>query len=236
VRLGVSRDSIPQTLPLTLKDWPEPYRRAVGVPPEAELPPPGAAPSGPEVAVAPPVEPPVVEPTPTPPVAPAAEWVVPGWTDTAAKDHPFHKICPVVRVIKIGPDTAVVGVCFGEPAKAKSDKAYQDFKAQIEDFWTKECRVKDRNTSTQKIDQTEFDRINATGAGKMGVAMVGIQDGRCVAFWFEGSSNCFAQFSGNFAKAKPTAVPAPTTRIAPPLPRISPPLPRAGPDKPAGGR
>ena len=159
---------------------------------------------------------PTPEPTPTPqPVSNVVvvagkkltvEWDVTGWNKepNLATGHKFPKICQVIREVTKDRDTARVGVTYGPEAKTKDDASYAEFKKSIKNFWVDECGIKlgTITESKQKIQALEYDRINTVVNGRMGVSLLTVRDGRCVCYWFEGSSNCFAPFLDGLGQSK----------------------------------
>ena len=145
---------------------------------------------------APPPSPPVVAAAPNPIDWPAGDWA----TTTVDATHPLHDVCGLFKSLKSANTSALAGVNFGPLAKDSADPAYVTFKDSIRqmlnDVLAKEPGARKRDLQ-QKINDVNYDRILSANASGNVVATVlmTVQDGRCVAYWFIGSSSCWAKFT-----------------------------------------
>lgn len=134
------------------------------------------------------------------------DWPVEGWSSDPklSDEHKFPKICQVIKEVTVRPNTARVGLTYGPEAASKSDEKFVEFRKSIRGFWVNDCKIDPKNIVEikQKFGGVEYDRIGTSSGGQLGVSLLGIRDGRCVCYWFEGNSNCFTAFVEGLGQAK----------------------------------
>ena len=149
-----------------------------------------------EAATTQPSETPRSDPNDDPVKPPAAmKWRV-AWPDLdAGSKHAFRDYCRWVK--KIRPKTAadIAGLNVGPAAGKKTDDAYVRFaKETAEQFDAMIAGIRNtgtKRTASQKWGDVEYERTNAYRGTLQVTVLIGIEKGRCVAYWFVGTNNCF---------------------------------------------
>ncbi len=128
-------------------------------------------------------------------------WSVP-WPDLDPKiAHPFRNACQSVKKVRPAGTVEIAGIAFGPAAASKDDKAYADFRKAVAgqyDTMLKQVRnMGAKRTAPQKWGGVDYDRTVAYRGGLQVTVLVGLEKGRCVAYWFVGTNDCFLN---DFAK------------------------------------
>lgn len=138
-------------------------------------------------------------------------WDVEGWTDAALDaDHLLYKTCGLAKQFTVDRSSALAGVGFGPAAKSKADPAYAAYRRTMEEALAeataKEADLTGRVEQKLTVGGTEYDRIVVGVGGKVATVLLGVQDGRCVSYWFLGSGRCFPAFLAQVGKARPAGM------------------------------
>ncbi|HET6428804.1 MAG TPA: hypothetical protein VFJ30_10365 [Phycisphaerae bacterium] len=162
-------------------------------------------PEPPETKVPPVASRPAV-PTPAPPDGGVVKWDMPYWYDGKLDDdHPFLGFCHLVRQVREQGTTGVLGVAFGPTAKDKPDGAYVRFYDEaVERFDANGGQVSGgvRDKRRHRISEVEYDRITVIRGTQILALYTGIEDGRCVSYWYFGSRTPFPKFVDAVGKAR----------------------------------
>ena len=115
----------------------------------------------------------------------------------------MRKSVQVLKRISKGKLWAHAGVTFGPEAGKKTDASFEQFKDEQFGAFKKAVAPAKTSTVTSKYGGVAYERIITLRGGKGATAMVGIKDGRCVAFWFMGANECFDALIKALPLAKP---------------------------------
>jgi len=144
------------------------------------------------------------------------DWGIAGWSPADPDKVPFGKLCRVLLTIENGGGYA--GVDTGPAAKDLADKAYLAYRdATLANFKTiaPEGAASVREVPNSKVNNVAYHRYVAAhkASGKTVTVFTGVENGRCVAYWFFGASKHYGAFQSAVGKAavKPTTKPT-TTR------------------------
>ena len=111
----------------------------------------------------------------------------------------------IKKKIKVGEAFATVGVAFGKQAKRKTDKAYIAFRKSTRNTFLAmiaKAHAPLSKTVVQEFNGIEYDRLIAFGGQwKQFTVLIGIENGRCVAYWFLGRTACFPAFRAGLGRA-----------------------------------
>jgi hypothetical protein len=121
--------------------------------------------------------------------------------------HPMYWACSATQQLRTKNAHAYFGVGFGPKASAKDDEEYQFFNAaqdQLLTFTLKgERSAQGVTKGTDSVNGIEFDVISgAFEGGRQVMVCIGVQQGRCVAYWFAGSTSMFGILRETFGTAK----------------------------------
>ena len=90
-------------------------------------------------------------------------------------------------------------------AKAKTDAGYIEYKNSMEDIFRTALKRDTGVFSVSKIKQTlgtvEYDRMIARQPGRIATVCMTIQDGRCVSYWYVGTTDSWDAFTSLLGKA-----------------------------------
>ncbi len=133
----------------------------------------------------------------------AVEWDTPDLIAVDAVNHDFFKtkICQSTKEFK-DPRGFVcfAGVVFGPEAASRDDEAYKDFarlmSRKFDALIYTVNGVHDRKElPPQTFNKVQYDRVNAFEAsGKYITIFRAVDDGRCVCYWYNGTSDGLARF------------------------------------------
>ncbi len=131
---------------------------------------------------------------------------MPEWPTTQPSDHPFQSTTDVMRQIERGQVSATVGVMFGAPAQTTDDASYLRFKNEMVEGFAEAVRSSGGTIAisdkSREINGIMFDYYMASRGSRHIRLLIGIQDGRCVCYWYTGPSTLFKLFMGAVGKAR----------------------------------
>jgi len=136
-------------------------------------------------------------------------WSIPvaNWgTDTSDKS-PFRNLCQVL-LLRTENNSAgsssynYAGVAIGPAAKDRDDNAYADFKNKARTSFDKIAPSGKVREMTEKIGNNTYDRYTTDyDSYHMLTVLVGVENGRCTAYWFAGRPSQYGSFKSNVGKA-----------------------------------
>lgn len=115
------------------------------------------------------------------------------------------RACDVVKQIDFGGNSAMIGVAVGPPATGLEDPTYEDFRREMRGHITTaaeshnaldDLSIRDNNR-TLILGPLEGHRLVVTMRGERGkqaTVISGIQEDRCVAYWFTGDRALYKYF------------------------------------------
>lgn len=125
----------------------------------------------------------------------------------ARTSHPMRRVCSIVREIRRGNTSALIGVGVGPPAKDTDDLAYRKFEAQTrqvmvnaagQDGAFKDMILRARDTPQRDHGIEMFvytgTSTNVGDRGRQVSILTGVQDGYCVTYWFAGHTRLYKTF------------------------------------------
>jgi len=219
-------------------------------------------PATPPQAVTPPayVPPPQIATRPPVPAASAkverVVWSIPGWSQmtNVLAQLPFRDICDVLlfRDAPLNTDKLYAGVAIGPIARDRNDRAYADFKDKTQASFRKMAPSQARihqifvtinNTTNTKTTTNAYDRYTVSyDPYRELTVLIGVENGRCVAYWFIGKNAQYFTFLSSVGNAtiqphypnqrsdllaqSVTPQPSPQVATHPPIPSTIPQTPQ----------
>jgi hypothetical protein len=126
------------------------------------------------------------------------DWDTPDLTAVDAAKHAFFKICQATKEFKQGNFPCFGGVIIGPEATDKKDEAYLTFSKQMarkyDDLLSQSPNIHNRKDISQKLNGNEYDRAHAEEGQMYMTILRGVENGRCVCYWYHGTGDGFARF------------------------------------------
>lgn len=141
-------------------------------------------------------------------------WSIAGWAEDESGKAPFYAECHVL-LFRDSDGGGYAGAHVGPAAKDRNDKAYAAYKDATRAAFGK---IAPSGTAVKavsnKVGDRTYDRFIASySSGRSLTVYVGVENGRCVAYWFAGLPKQFTAFQAAIGKAA-VAKPTPTTQPA----------------------
>jgi hypothetical protein len=156
--------------------------------------------------------PPVVyhRPPPSPPPPQPQRqvvWHVHGWAEPVTPPNlSVVAASDELRSFSRNNVNSLAAVGFGPQAESFEDAAFVAHKQELDRLFTEDlARVEDirgRRDCVQTFAGQEWHRFIAFKGYRMSTVLIGIQDGRCVHYWFGGPTNHFTEFLKGLGEAR----------------------------------
>ena len=137
---------------------------------------------------------------------PKVVWNVSGWAEPEVEaSHVMRRMCPVLKEIRAGDRTALAAVDVGYEAADTASAEYKTFRDLHVEAFRDAMITGDRPAKAvarqEEIEGRTYDRLLVEKGDNLASLMVGMKDGRCVAYWFMGDRACWSAFTQGLAEA-----------------------------------
>jgi hypothetical protein len=138
-----------------------------------------------------------------PKAPPVVHWAVEGYTQGSAyPTTPLPKLCTVRLQRETSLVTHYAGLAVGEKVASTQDAAYAAFKkSQGGQMDAASLDGSGGDWGTEKLGDTTYDTLSSVSGLTLTKVFVGVQDGRCVAYWFVGTRSSLAELKPAIGKA-----------------------------------
>ena len=132
-------------------------------------------------------------------------WAIPGWQNAPAR--PGSAGSSALRVREADRSFSYCDVAFGPEVRSRAGELWPKFRDAHHEHLSNALKKARELTGAKVIKQTvngvEYSRwIGFLRNGKMATVFVGLQEGRCVAYWFSGPTARLSQVMPHLGKAK----------------------------------
>lgn len=139
----------------------------------------------------------------------AIVWIVPGAQSTSlSPDHPLLQHCRVVKRLEVDDASGLIGVDVGPHCAGPDDIAYLNYRERVTEQFSQIVSgsggAVDRRPLTEKVGDATYDRLLGMDRRRTEIATVllGVQEGRAVAYWYTGDPGGYAAFRDAAGKAR----------------------------------
>ena len=99
-----------------------------------------------------------------------------------------------------------MGFALGPPAKDMQDPVYAEYRGTVAEQFRQAAKDDggevDARTLTAKVGGATYDRYLAGKNGRIATVLIGVQNGRCVAYWYVGLVNGYEKFTNSVGRAE----------------------------------